>query len=49
MCSSLHLRYKQSGAGVDSFSSYEKIGATKILMNAEIPVNFHLQTLYTQI
>ncbi len=47
--SCLHKCYEQSGAGVDFVCTYEKIRATKILMNAKIPVNFLLRTVYTQI
>ncbi len=49
MLSSLHKCYEQSGVGVDFVSSYKNIGATKIFMNAEIHVNFHLRKVYSQI
>ncbi len=45
----LHKNYEQSGAGVDFISTNEKIGATKILMNAKIHVNFRLRTVITQV
>ncbi len=32
----LHKHYEQSGAALDFVSTYEKIRATKILINAEI-------------
>lgn len=45
----LHKHYEQSEAGVDFVSTYENIGATNILMNAEIHRNFLVPTLNTQI
>ncbi len=41
----LHKHYEQSGADVDFVGTYEKIGATEILMNAKIHVNFLQQTV----
>lgn len=43
----LHKNYKQSAAGVDFVRYYRKIGATIILMNAEICLCFLLQTVNT--
>lgn len=45
----LHKHYEQSETGVDFVRIYEKIGASSILMNDEIPVNFLLRRVYTQI
>ena len=49
MNSDKHYLCAWSAACVDFVSSYEKIGVTKILMNAEMHVNFRLRTVYTQI